>query len=248
MTLIVVPNLEARYDPTANTARAVRKMRRMLADADRARTVPDTGTETSGQRRWSLSLAGGRGFSVTWSQLSDFEERRLRIVCFDDDMIIETFVTGVYGGDDPKLLPPLLGRVIDGLALVGGLATDANGDVSAFEIPAAAIMLDAHDRIPREHDGKVEIAAATPWSAPVLGMSFDQLSYVEVDDATATADLALLPQVVTLTVACGRKHGRESITIHAGPGSTEIDPSSYTAVARLRLAADLIALRAGDRR
>lgn len=247
MTLIVVPNLEARYDPTANTARAVRTFRRMLADAKRAGTVPDTGIESGGQRRWSLSLAGGRGFSVTWSQLSDFEERRIRIVCFDDDLIIETFVTGVYGGDDPEQMPSLLSTIIDGLALVGQLAADTDGDQTAFVVPAAAIMLDAHDRTPREHEGKVEIAAATPWSPPMLGMSFDQLSYAEVDDPTTSADLALLPQAVTLTAACGRKHGRESLTLHAGPAMTEIDPSSFTAVARLRMAADLIALRAGER-
>lgn len=247
MTLIVVPNLEARYDPTSNTARAVRSMRRMLADAARAGTTPDTGIEPGGQRRWSLSLSGGRGFSVTWSQLSDFEERRLRIVCFDDERISETFVGNVYGGDDPTLLRPILDRVIAGLALIGDLAPGSDGDQTSFVVPAAAIMLDAHDRTPHEIDGKVEIAAATPWSKPMLGMCFDQLSYAEVEDPTTAADLALLPQVVDLNATCGRKHGRESITIHAGPATTEIDPSSFTAMDRLRLAADLIALRAGDR-
>lgn len=247
MTLIVAPNLEARYDPTANTARAVRTFRRMLADAKRAGTVPDTDIDTGGQRRWSLSLAGGRGFSATWSQLSDLAERRLRIVCFDDETIIETFVTGTYGGDDPKTFRPLLDRIIDGLALVGEAARKGIVDTGTFERSAAAIMLDANDRTPRSVSGRVEIDAATPWSAAALGMETDQLHWDEIDDPATAADLALLPQVVTLTAACGRKHGRESITLHAGPATTEIDPSSFTAVARLRMAADLIALRTGER-
>lgn len=243
MNPVVIPDPGSRFDPIANAGRATRVMADMIADARRRSIAPDTNIERGGQRGWSITLPGARSMSVTWSPAEGFGERRLRIVCFRDDLIVEAFVSGIHGGDDPEGFAPVLDRVVTGLATV---ASADPGDRSLFDAPAAAIMLDARDRHRPDGTGMIEITAAAPWAEAALGMQIDDLVYETVDDRLIRSDLALLPQAVTLTAEVGRKQGRESIVVHAGQHVSEIDPTSVTAVTRLRLAAELVALRNGD--